>query len=383
MLKKILFIVDVDNTLIDTDALKRAIASKFNILIYPRKDINFWKFYEEARTKPGLVKISDITIRLSNKLKIKSKLLENLFYNHKFKKYLYPQSVILLKKLKKLGNVIILSLGEKSYHQKKIRQSGLEKIVGAKNVILATDKLTAIKKINSSRSKKYDKVIVIDDRSDMLENIWKLQKKTTTVWVRQGKYKNILPAKKSSITFTLKRLSQVSLTLASYVDTLPQSPFGRQWSVLRGITSTNIIDLINYTNHDKKIAKYTHDQKRFISKKSFHKWIKDKKVIFTLVDNEQKLAGIIWFSKKPFQKVDKADYNYTFAIRLYSIARGKKLAFQFMKIAFDTFCNDLPKINKFWLTTKVNNIPALKLYNKFGFKEEFQSRGKTYMTLDF
>lgn len=382
MLKKILYIVDMDNTLMDTDALKRAIASKFNTLIYPRKDINFWKFYEEARTKSGLVKISDIALRLSKKLKMKSKPLENLFYNHKFKRYLYPQSVILLKKLKKQGDVIIVSLGEKSYHQKKIRQSGVEKIVGTKNVILATNKLTAIKKVDSSLSKKYDKVIVIDDRPDMLENIWNLRKKIVTVWVRQGKYKNKLPTKRSSITFTLKTLSQVLLTLASYVDTLPQSPLNRQWSVLRGITQTNIIDLINHTNHDKKIAKYTQDNKRFNSKKSFHNWIKDRKVIFTLVDNKLKLAGLIWFSKKTFQNVGKADYDYTFAIRLYSIARGKKLAFQFMKIVFDVFCNDLPKINKFWLTTKVNNIPALKLYNKFGFKEEFRSQGKIYMTLD-
>lgn len=148
--------------------------------------------------------------------------------------------------------------------------------------------------------------------------------------------------------------------------------------VSKGITPNQINDLIFYSNNDQLIKLTTHDLKRFKDQEAYNEWSKKKRTIYTLVDKSQKLFGIIWFGKEQFPKNKKLTeniiedkYTFTFAIRIYSNARGKGYANMFVNNAFKLFkeTNEYKdSLNKgFWLQTYISNLPAIKTYNRFGF----------------
>lgn len=148
----------------------------------------------------------------------------------------------------------------------------------------------------------------------------------------------------------------------------------------KGIFADNIDQLIKYSNDKKDTAiyKFTSDKTRFLNKKAFDKWFKQGKIIYTALDDKKNLVGIIWFANKKIP-VDNYPHNITFAIRIYPKARGKGLSFNFMDYAFKNY-----KAQKVWLECSFDNIPANKLYQKFGFKQitKPDSKNKIIMILD-
>lgn len=141
--------------------------------------------------------------------------------------------------------------------------------------------------------------------------------------------------------------------------------------IKEGIMPSQIRQLIKYSNFDELIIKTTSDRKRFSDQASVDKWLKKKRVIYTLNDVENKLMGIIWFGKEVNPSKDKK-YNITFAIRLYEFARGKGYAKKFMTEAITKFKLTSEYKNRtggFWLITNSDNLPAIKAYEHFGFKK--------------
>jgi len=143
-----------------------------------------------------------------------------------------------------------------------------------------------------------------------------------------------------------------------------------KYGVSEGITESLTGELIEYSNSDPQIVKFTHDRVRFKDLDSFNKW-KTGKTIYTLRGETEKLLGLAWFHKKEHQGA--LECPFTFAIRIYPPARGKGLSFFLMEQAFANFMETLvykSSNNKgFWLLTRKDNEFAIKLYQNFGFKE--------------
>lgn len=155
-----------------------------------------------------------------------------------------------------------------------------------------------------------------------------------------------------------------------------------KYDVLEGITDSQISELIIYSKNDPLIAKYTHDPQRFEDFDVFKKWETGKR-IYTLNDKTKKLLGIVWFEKKSHSNA--LGYPFTFAIRIYPIARGKGLSQVLMKSAFAKFMDT--KIFRsssekgIWLLTRKDNEVAIKLYKNFGFEKILTDKdGYTLMT---
>lgn len=141
----------------------------------------------------------------------------------------------------------------------------------------------------------------------------------------------------------------------------------------RGITDSQIEQLINYSNTDPQIINFTSDKTRFATRSSYDNWFNHRNpIIYTLSNTNNILCGLIWFEK------DNTIPNceYTFAIRLYAEARGKGLSLDFMKRSFD----DLRPQNV-WLKCSADNLPAVTLYNKFGFKQTTQADNNNKITM--
>ncbi len=356
-LEKRVFLVDVDNTLIDTDGVKNRWHKTFGN--------KFLKSYNLSKSASGYLDVDMLADRLSVK--------SDYFYKTPFTNFLFPYAKNFLKNIKKLGKVIIFSLGQGKYQKLKIDKSGIKRIVGRGNAIVTGNKLLYLPKIiKKLKSEGYTDIFIIDDRSSVLETTYRTDPNVQTIWIKYGGYKKIGPADALSISFQADSLPEVNYLLKNFVAEIKTKQTKSRLSVLKNINEEQITELIKLSKNDMKVRKFTQDTKRFNSKKSFDLWKKQGKVIYTLTDAGQKLLGIIWFSKKIFKK-----YKYAFAIRTYPPARDKGLSNEFMKICFKNF-----RKRGIWLTTLPSNKSAIAVYKKFGFKEDYLKNGRLVMTLE-
>lgn len=356
-LKGRVFLVDIDGTLVNASKIKS----------YWRKFIgnNFDQEYQNSKKKLGHLEIR----HLSKSLHVD----EGFFYQTPFSKFLYTGALAFLKKLKKLGKVIIFTQGDLIYQKYKFQNSGIAKITGKDNYIVTKDKIKKLQKIALNLITKYSFVTLIDNRLDVLEEANKLNSNIITVWVKHGNSDSKDLAKASQVNLLINNLSRSTELISKFIKTLPQEELNCKLSVIKGINQNYLRQLVDLTNRDSKIKKNTHDIERFSKASLLRTWLKRKREIYILTNAQQRLMGIIWFTKKKYQ-----NSNWTFAIRLYSPARGKGLALKFMKIVFDDF--DSKNNTDIWLSTDAKNTDAQKLYSKFGFLKQEIIDNKVFMT---
>lgn len=110
---------------------------------------------------------------------------------------------------------------------------------------------------------------------------------------------------------------------------------------------------------DQTAAKLWHDQGR--------------RSVYTLRGDSA--AGLIWYDVRP--RVD-VEADYTFAVRMYEEARGKKLAHGFMMAAHVDFAERKgnPSV---WLDVAKGNPAARHLYDKFGYQPTHDEDDRTVM----
>ncbi len=127
---------------------------------------------------------------------------------------------------------------------------------------------------------------------------------------------------------------------------------------------------------DEELMKFTSDHER-ICLGSYETWYAKERYPFALLKGDE-LAGLIWFGPKEFPSVvshtapQTTKPWHTFAIRTYMPYRGKRLAFPFSSFVFRMFDFLFPG-SPVWLDTDKENVGAVKLYTKLGFKEYGQT----------
>jgi len=360
------FIIDVDNTLIDTEKIKIHWRRIF------KKD--FIKSYNQSKLSSGLLNTSKMIKILAQKQSLGTEEnIKKIIFNTPFKKYLFPGSLTAIRKLRKLGKVMIFSLGDRSYQAAKIKNSGMEKAVGKKNVIIVKNKINGlIKLIDRLRKKGFSNIVIVDDVSNILVKAHKIYSRIISVWVKYGKYKDQLPTAKEAITFETDSFENASIYLERFVSTLSIPEDQVKLSILKDIDKKQVQDLIHYTKGDSEIRKYTHDLKRFRTIKTFEEWRRNKKTIYSLTDKKGNLLGIIWFARKKIPKIINS--SFTFAIRIYPPLRRKRIAKKFMMLVFENFMKG--KNHSIWLKTKSDNTVAKRLYESFGFKKISETKDR-------
>lgn len=103
---------------------------------------------------------------------------------------------------------------------------------------------------------------------------------------------------------------------------------------------------------------------RFATVDTANEWYDAKRPSVYALARAAQLAGLIWFSHRP--RPDLAA-DYTFAIRMYDIARGKGLAEPFIQAAEADF-RSITQPKAIWLETDMDNSRARNLYHKLGYK---------------
>jgi ribosomal protein S18 acetylase RimI-like enzyme len=136
--------------------------------------------------------------------------------------------------------------------------------------------------------------------------------------------------------------------------------------IKEGLSEKNIKQLIEYTNSDETVQRFTSDAKRFKNGESFENWLKKGRKIYSLVDENGNLMGISWFGQE--------GEGFTLALRIYGEARGKGLGYGFLKETMDNYMKSgiyqKAENQEWWLETSRENVAAIKIYEKLGFSLE-------------
>jgi FMN phosphatase YigB (HAD superfamily) len=188
----LVFLIDVDNTLIDNDSVKDDLDEHIKVEMGDKLTTHFWELYEQAREESDVVNIPLALKRLREQTPL-SELDEqtylhvhSLFDNYPFFNALYPHTLETLQYLRTLGLTVVVSDGDLYFQAEKIFSSAIAETVEGR-VLIYTHKQKHLQEI----MQKYpaDHFAMIDDKPQILaDSKMILGNKLTTVFVQQGKY---------------------------------------------------------------------------------------------------------------------------------------------------------------------------------------------------
>jgi len=189
---KIVFLLDVDNTLLDNDRVKTELDAALRSEIGEELTARFWQLYEQIRQEKGVVDIPLTLIRLREQTSLAEmdertyQHVRSIFEHFPFQQFLYPHAIETLEYLCSIGVPVIVSDGDLNFQAEKIFNSSLADAVEGR-VLLYIHKQERLPEI--MRLYPADHYVMIDDKPAILADVKKaLGDKVTTVFVKQGKY---------------------------------------------------------------------------------------------------------------------------------------------------------------------------------------------------
>jgi FMN phosphatase YigB (HAD superfamily) len=189
---RIVFLIDVDNTLLDNDWVKQELDAVLRSEIGEELTTRFWDIYEQVRKEKGVVDIPLSLIRwreqtsLAEMDELMYRHIHSIFDNFPFQQALYPQAIETLEYLRTIGTPVIVSDGDLCFQAEKIFSSSIADAVEGK-VLIYIHKQEHLPEI--MRLYPADHYVMIDDKPSILADVRQaLGEKVTTVFVKEGKY---------------------------------------------------------------------------------------------------------------------------------------------------------------------------------------------------
>ena len=195
--RRVTYLFDVDNTLIDNDRAKKDLSSRIAELLGMAGERRFWELYEEVRRDRGLVNIPLLLARYGDELDTDPSLdtderrrlrfaLADLVMGFPYSEYLYPGAMDAVRKARTLGQVAVLSEGDATFQPHKIWRTGLDPEVDG-NILVFDRKLDHLDEMTAAFPA--DHYVLVEDKPEILTVVKRiLGPRVTTVLVRQGKY---------------------------------------------------------------------------------------------------------------------------------------------------------------------------------------------------
>ena len=184
----VVFLIDVDNTLLDNDRAKADVAQAIGELVGPERAARFWSLYEEVRRECGVVDYPETLRRFRRAFADERRLVDadRAVLGVPFERYLYPRALDVIEHLWTLGEVAILSDGDRVYQPMKIERAGILLAVRG-NVLVYEHKEDHLAEVQ--RRFPADRYVHIEDKAALLAHTKaSLGARVTTVHVRQGHY---------------------------------------------------------------------------------------------------------------------------------------------------------------------------------------------------
>jgi FMN phosphatase YigB (HAD superfamily) len=184
----IVFLVDVDNTLLDNDRIqndiKRHLDREFGIASRER----YWAILEQLFAELGyrdyLGALQRYRVEHPQDIHLLS--MSSFLVDYPFANRLYPASLDVLEKFRSWGQTVVLSDGDVVFQPRKVERSGISEAVDG-HVLIYIHKEQALDDVERRYPAKH--YVLVDDKLRILDAVKKIWgDRVTTIFPRQGQY---------------------------------------------------------------------------------------------------------------------------------------------------------------------------------------------------
>ena len=213
MNNKVVFLFDVDNTLLDNDVVTADLKEHLEQEIGHERQERYWSIFEELRSEVGyadyLGALQRYRANYPRDLHVLT--VSHFLLDYPFHERLFPNAIDVVQGVKQNGLPVILSDGDVVFQPHKIRQAGLyDAFDGA--VLIYVHKELELEDV--TRRYPADHYVLVDDKLRILsavKEVW--GELVTTVFVRQGHYAHDATAISGypAADYTIERIADLKL----------------------------------------------------------------------------------------------------------------------------------------------------------------------------
>lgn len=186
--EKVVFLLDVDNTLLDNDRIQTDLKKYLDREVGPESCNRYWTIFEQLRSEVGYADYLGALqrYRLSSLHDPRLLMVSSFLVDYPFANRLYPGSLDTIEHLRQWGPTVILSDGDVVFQPRKVQRSGLWEAVEGR-VLIYIHKEQMLDDVRQRHPARH--YVMVDDKLRILtamKNIWRNQ--LTTIFARQGHY---------------------------------------------------------------------------------------------------------------------------------------------------------------------------------------------------
>jgi FMN phosphatase YigB (HAD superfamily) len=185
---KVVFLFDVDNTLLDNDGVITDLKKYLRREVGPKHAQHYWDILEQLRTKLGYADYLGALQRYRSEHPRDLRLLtvSHFLINYPFANRLFPNSLDVIERVKKWGPAVLLTDGDVVFQPRKVNRSGLYEAVDG-HVLIYVHKEHELADVEARYPS--DHYVLADDKLRIhaaVKKIW--GRRVTTIFIRQGHY---------------------------------------------------------------------------------------------------------------------------------------------------------------------------------------------------
>jgi FMN phosphatase YigB (HAD superfamily) len=184
----IVFLVDVDNTLLDNDAIQQDLKDHLERVFGLAARERYWRILEGLFAELGYRDYIGALqrFRVEHPREVELLSMSSFLMDYPFADRLFPAALEVLKRLSSCGPTVILSDGDVVFQPRKVEHAGLSAAVAGR-VLIYIHKEEALDDVE--RRYPAEHFVLVDDKLRILtavKQVW--AERVTTVFARQGTY---------------------------------------------------------------------------------------------------------------------------------------------------------------------------------------------------
>jgi FMN phosphatase YigB (HAD superfamily) len=184
----LVFLVDVDNTLVDNDGIQQDLKDHLERTYGVAARDRYWRILEDLMVELGYRDYIGAlqNFRVEHPREIELLAMSSYLMDYPFAERVYPNALEVLQRLRSLAPTVILSDGDVVFQPRKVERAGLAKVADG-DVLIYIHKEEALEDVE--RRFPAEHYVLVDDKLrilDAVKQVW--GKRVTTVLPRQGQY---------------------------------------------------------------------------------------------------------------------------------------------------------------------------------------------------
>jgi FMN phosphatase YigB (HAD superfamily) len=219
------FLLDVDNTLLDNDRFAADLRAQLTELFGQQECDRYGSLYEQLRDTVGYADYLGALqhFRRENDDRPGLLAMSSWLINYPFEKLVFPQALSTIEHLNTLGKTVVLSDGDMVFQPRKVERAGIYRAVRGE-VLIFVHKERALDVMQARYPASH--YVMVDDKPNLLAAMKRqLGDRLTTVFVRQGHYaaQADMAAIQPTPDHTISRISDLP-ELATVLTRTPMTP---------------------------------------------------------------------------------------------------------------------------------------------------------------